>query len=427
MPRNDVASDRPHGRKIDAFIQNFAPGWFVVSMGTGGLAVVLHQLPYQFPGLGIISDVFFGLNILIFSISAVLYTLRWIRHPRETAWKVMRDHYETPYITAIIVAFTTFIPMIALVCAPSWGHAWAIVAYVFWWITAVLGIIGSVLLTFTIIRYHTEHVDSLGLVNALTPVIMIIPMSPLTTAAISGTLTTYTDLSPRLTVPMLLFAFWLVGIGLLLNAMFYVLYLVRLMNRSVLPFERAPTSIIMIGPLGMGAFAFLNIGSAISKGHVFQQYARGTFLTAATEEAVFACCVVTAMVLQGFGIFWGGFAVVEMVESFVHHRQITGETTHGYSLSWWSIVFPIAVNCMALEMFSTIMTSPAFSVLSTIVVFILLITWFGNAICTLYGILTGQLLDLNGGWTRLKNPVEGINTQDYPVIHSNESRGSQQA
>jgi tellurite resistance protein TehA-like permease len=33
--------------KLGLVVRNYAPAWFVVSMGTGGLSIVLHQLPYQ--------------------------------------------------------------------------------------------------------------------------------------------------------------------------------------------------------------------------------------------------------------------------------------------------------------------------------------------------------------------------------------------
>ena len=35
-------------------------------MGTGITSILLHELPYQFRGLGIISNVIFGLNVLLF-------------------------------------------------------------------------------------------------------------------------------------------------------------------------------------------------------------------------------------------------------------------------------------------------------------------------------------------------------------------------
>jgi hypothetical protein len=47
---------------------NFTPSWFSVNMGTGITSILLHQLPYQFNGLGIISNIVFGINVVLFVI-----------------------------------------------------------------------------------------------------------------------------------------------------------------------------------------------------------------------------------------------------------------------------------------------------------------------------------------------------------------------
>lgn len=36
------------------------------SMGTGITSILLHELPYQFRGLGIIANIIFALNVLLF-------------------------------------------------------------------------------------------------------------------------------------------------------------------------------------------------------------------------------------------------------------------------------------------------------------------------------------------------------------------------
>lgn len=63
-------------------------------MGTGIVAILLHQLPYQFSGLGQISVVFLFLNIVIFIgllfFSILRYTvwpevfLLMLRHPVQS-------------------------------------------------------------------------------------------------------------------------------------------------------------------------------------------------------------------------------------------------------------------------------------------------------------------------------------------------------
>ena len=66
-------------REIRRMTLNFTPSWFSVNMGTGITSILLHQLPFQFNGLGIISNVIFGLNVFLFliffGISLARYTI----------------------------------------------------------------------------------------------------------------------------------------------------------------------------------------------------------------------------------------------------------------------------------------------------------------------------------------------------------------
>jgi tellurite resistance protein TehA-like permease len=188
--------------------------------------------------------------------------------------------------------------------------------------------------------YHTYIIPGLGLINSLSPVILLIPIAPLTTATAGGIICSYAGLSARLQVPVILYSWWLLGAGVFLAFMLYVLYLVRMMARSVVPPAQAPTTVIVIGPLGQAATALLVLGTAVSKG-TFAQYSRGTFLTANTQESIFATSVLLAALLQGFSLFWGLFTIIEFVETLYHHKRSTGSWVEQYTLTWWSLVFPI--------------------------------------------------------------------------------------
>jgi hypothetical protein len=190
------------------------------------------------------------------------------------------------------------------------------------------------------VRYHKASVEPLGLISSLTPTILLIPIAPLTAATTGGLICSSAGLSAWLQVPIIIYSWWLLGAGLCLAGMFYVLYLVRMMTRSVVPYNQAPTTVIVIGPLGQAATAFLLLGTVVSKG-AFAQYSRGMFLTAATQESIFSMSVMAAVLLQGFSLFWGLFTIIEFVEAIVHNRQQTGKYLHDYTLSWWSLVLPI--------------------------------------------------------------------------------------
>ena len=59
----DPAPPRYRRRKeLRRIVLHFTPSWFSVNMGTGIVSILLHELPYQFRGLGIISNIVFRLN-----------------------------------------------------------------------------------------------------------------------------------------------------------------------------------------------------------------------------------------------------------------------------------------------------------------------------------------------------------------------------
>jgi tellurite resistance protein TehA-like permease len=92
--------------------------------------------------------VFFVLNLVISVCAVVLYTARWAIAPRATAALVLHDHTEAPYLAAIVIAFSTLVAMLALACAGPWGHGWAVLAYVLWWVVAVLSMVVATALPF---------------------------------------------------------------------------------------------------------------------------------------------------------------------------------------------------------------------------------------------------------------------------------------
>jgi uncharacterized membrane protein YcjF (UPF0283 family) len=75
-------------------VTNFTPSWFAVTMGTGIVSILLHDLPYNARWLYWLSVIVFALNVVLFvtfsAISVVRYTLypgiwtQMLRHPVQS-------------------------------------------------------------------------------------------------------------------------------------------------------------------------------------------------------------------------------------------------------------------------------------------------------------------------------------------------------
>jgi tellurite resistance protein TehA-like permease len=59
-------------------------------MGTGIVAILIHQLPFQFQGLSEISTVFLFFNIILFSSLAIASAIRYVVWPE--IWGLMLRH-----------------------------------------------------------------------------------------------------------------------------------------------------------------------------------------------------------------------------------------------------------------------------------------------------------------------------------------------
>jgi tellurite resistance protein TehA-like permease len=199
----------------------------------------------------------------------------------------------------------------------------------------------------------------LGLLSEWSPNSLLVSIAPLTAATVGGLLCEFTDISARMQVPVVIYAWWLLGMGLFLAFLFTTLHVVKMATKTNLPVMLAPSAIITIGPFGQAATALLTLGTVVQRG-AFAEYARGQFLTSATQEAVFAVSVMGAMLLQGirsvFGLsrsclsrlislgslFWGFIVTAELFQALSVNKRQTGQYI-SYSLSWWSLVFPIGL------------------------------------------------------------------------------------
>ena len=93
--RRDGSRDQPETKTKDDFgwrmiVRNFTPSWFSVNMGTGIVAILIHQLPYTTSWLPYVSFAFFGLNICLFLAFTCISTLRYTLYPE--IWFVMLNH-----------------------------------------------------------------------------------------------------------------------------------------------------------------------------------------------------------------------------------------------------------------------------------------------------------------------------------------------
>lgn len=128
-------------------IQNFTPSWFAVTMGTGIVAVLLHQMPYNADWLRIVSIVIFVLNAVLFTAILATSILRYTLYPG--LWSLMMRHPTQSLFTGTApMGFATLINMFVYVCVPALGEGAVTVAWAMWWIDAAVSMATCLFLPF---------------------------------------------------------------------------------------------------------------------------------------------------------------------------------------------------------------------------------------------------------------------------------------
>lgn len=310
---------------------NFSSQWFLIPQGTGIIAVILHQLDYQFTGLPIISVVVWVYTIVLLLLGLFLYALRMLRYPRHVAYMLRTNITETSCLASIPITLTTIIQMTVLVLVRQWGAAWGIVAYVLWWINTAMAVIVVMGIPYVFVKIQPPGV------KAVLPGVLLPLISALTSAAGGGVICRYGALSSRLQVPVIIVSYLEVGLGLALAVTLADIFMTRLFDQSFPAVEEVYQDMILCGPFGQGSFALQIIGQAVSR-DAFADYDRGTFLVAEAAQPIAFASQLAGLLVWGYGTFWWFFAILSISHALISRARRRQQTS--FTLTAWSLVFP---------------------------------------------------------------------------------------
>lgn len=228
-------------------LQNFTSQWFLIPQGTGIIAVILHQLDYQFTGLHVISYIFWVLAIISLLTSVALYLARCILFPRRVLASLQRSQEEAACLTSICITYTSIIQMMSLTLVSSWGPGWGAAAHVLWWINVGVAFLSVVGVPFVLVRVYP------GRVSHLSPASQLPLIAALTVAAGGGTVAQNAGIGPRSQVPVIVVSYLFIGLLLWGMGTFWWIWAVtgilqaatgRRMRWKGIPFELSAWSLV---------------------------------------------------------------------------------------------------------------------------------------------------------------------------------------
>jgi C4-dicarboxylate transporter/malic acid transport protein len=354
----------------------FHPGWFAAVMGTGIVGIAFAANPGNWhPLLGGAQEaarVMAVITAVLFVGLGVPYILRWVRYPKDAA-----ADFRNPLVGPLFATGPAGM-LVAAVMANSVGplmlsHA-VVYDIVFWlaWVGVPLTFVVSVAFVYTLMSSRSTAMQSVNGSWFIPPVATIVVPLALTP------LMQHADTATARLLLLTSYAFW--GMGFMLFLLVLSLLHDRLILHPLPLAAMAPSLMIALGPLGVGALALIRIAAA------------GAPVFGPLAPTVGLISLIAASMLWGFGLWWFAAAAVVMI------RYLAGGPLP-YGMGWWAFTFPLGAFTMATLTLARAWRLGSVEDLAVALVVLLVLLWLMVALRTLWATATGEV------WAPARPPV----------------------
>lgn len=291
-------------------------------MATGGIANVLYQVPYRFPGLYYIGCAFFLFNIGLFVFNIVMISLRFYYYP-ATFFSSIVHPTETLFVPAWLISLgTIFVNITQYGTTPGKTGSWLLdTMYALFWVDASLAVIFSCGIYLVMWSTQTFTIDQ------MTP-LWIFPAYPLLIIGPhAGVLSEHLDSARAINI--ILGGWVFQGVGFMVSLMIYASYIYRLMTQKLPRESLRPAMFISVGPSGF------TIAGIVTMGQVFPKIVPADYMG---DGYLFGQITKTCSLWMGLWLwglaFWFFFVSVGAHWSTVRDHKMT------FAMTWYSYVFP---------------------------------------------------------------------------------------
>ncbi|RFU25517.1 hypothetical protein B7463_g10822, partial [Scytalidium lignicola] len=352
-------------------IRNFTPSWFSITMGTGIVSILLHNLPYNGRWLYWISVAIFCLNILLFITFLLISILRYTIYPE--IWRVMIRHpAQSLFLGTFPMGLATIINMIVFVCVPAWGSWAAYVAWGLWWFDAAVSISTCLYLPFVIMYYHKTELSSMTAA-------WLLPVVATVVASSSGGIVAEVLPNHQYALWTVIVSYILWGTGVPLAMTILVIYFQRLTVHKLPPREVIVSVFLPLGPLGQGGFGLMQLGKVAMQ--VFPKTNALSASVTSVGEVLYVIGWLVATIMWGFGLVWLFFALASI-----------SRNKFPFNMGWWGFTFPLGVFTASTTTMGKELPSRFFNVLGTIFSVCVTLLWIMVSLGTIRKAATGKLL-----------------------------------
>ncbi|KAK1594993.1 C4-dicarboxylate transporter/malic acid transporter [Colletotrichum navitas] len=341
---------------------------------TGGMANVIHSLPYDAAWLNGVATAFFLLNIILFIMNCVLAGLRFKLRPGSLKHSIA-DQTESLFIPSSVVSVAIISINICQFGVPRVGPWLLRVMQIMFWSYTALSVLASS--TIYLILWSTTafpiHTMTPTWVFPAYPLLLTAPFaSNLIQAATQANQHTVTLNTPAIALS----AVATQGAGCMIAFMISAAFIYRLMTQKLPREFQRPGVFISIGP-----FAF-TVGGLVQLGNEAATILPSNFL--GTDIAVPIVKVMSAFIglwLWGLSLW---FFIVSVGSLW---KVIWPKKKMSFQMTWWSFVFPNTALITATTSLGKVFQNRGLQVSGCVMAACLIVVWFivfGSMIRSLY-------------------------------------------
>jgi C4-dicarboxylate transporter/malic acid transport protein len=344
-------------------IKQFTPNWFTMNMGTGILSLMLAAFPYHITGLRPIAESLWIINIILFIIFSILFTLRFVFY-FQSAKKLLGHPVQSMFLGAIPMGLITIVNGFLVFPNQNMTN----IALNLWYFDAFISIVVGLLVPFYMFTNHKHSIEEMT-------AIWLLPIVPAEVAAASaGFLVPHLTTAIGKYVIILGYALWAFSVPLAFGIL--VILFLRLAWHKLPHRDMAVSTWLTLGPIGTGSLGMLLLGHdapAVFYGTKLEIYAK----------TAYGFGPIGGLILWGLGFWWLITAVLMTLKYMQEDLP--------FNMGWWGFTFPLGVYTSAtIELFKITGIQP-FKVLGAVFVVMLAFFWTIVTSRTLHGMWHGYL------------------------------------
>jgi C4-dicarboxylate transporter/malic acid transport protein len=346
-------------------VKYFAPAWFAVIMGTGGLGNILYLWQKDFPLGGLLGTGIAALADILYFIVLVPWTIRWFFYydyvQRDLHHPITSNFFVTMPVATAILGTNIYV-----IWRPLFGES---LTYLFITLTWIIAILGVTFFTFYT-TFRMMQVEISPKPETMNFSWIMAPIANMAVLLIGNPVLSLTiQYQPAQAVTVLITNIMLLGIGFFLFLFISSIIFVRLAQHPLPPAEMTPSFGIFLGAIGLAVSAIIDLGKNAESMKLLPSADLSNLMAA---------------IIWGFGVWILGIIILISIYQF-------RKGGIPFSLGWWAFVFPLAAYTIASQKITNAFTTPVTSIFTLGLTLLLVVLWLYTFLNTIKGSVNGKI------------------------------------